>query len=62
MIRWLRRLKYRILTFREYGQKLNAIATVEQEMLDCYHGKRKHPDKKKLFEWARKLGVPEEYQ
>lgn len=56
MLDWLRRLKYRILTFRDYGKKLNACATVEQYLLDCYHGKRELPDREKCLYLSQVLG------
>ena len=57
MREYLRRWKYRILTFRDYGRFLNRAATVEQYLMDCHHGKRPLPDEDECRELARKLGV-----
>ena len=58
---WFKRLKYRVLTFRDYGQVLNRCATVEQYLLDCHHGKKPLPDKEECRELARMLGTGEVY-
>lgn len=56
-MRWLIRMKYRILTFRDYGKMLNRCAAVEQILLDMYHGKKPLPDKDQCRELSRQLGV-----
>jgi hypothetical protein len=53
-------MKFRILTFRDYGRVLNRCATVEQILLDMYHGKKPLPDKDGCRELSRKLGVSDD--
>lgn len=43
-------------------KSLNTRATVEQELWDVYHGKRPLPDGEQCAEWARKLGIPEQFR
>ena len=52
----LRRMKYRILTFGDYGRVLNRCAQVEQYLLDCANGKRTLPSQAECRKWARILG------
>ncbi len=54
----LRRWKYRVLRFRDYGRDLNRRAKVEQELLDCARGTKPLPDRAQCREWAARLGVP----
>lgn len=56
----LRRLKYRILTFRDYGKLLNRCATIEQRLLDVANGKRGNVPPEECREWARYLGGNDE--
>jgi hypothetical protein len=42
------------------AQFLNRRAAVEQEIWDCWYGRAPMPDKDKLAEWARRLGMPDE--
>ncbi len=55
MIRKLRRLYYRIVTFRDYGRVLNQCATVEQALLNAAQSDER-PDRQQCLEWARILG------
>ena len=56
VFRSLQRLKYRILTFRDYGKVLNRCATVEQLLLDVANGKKPEPNRDTCRAWAQKLG------
>jgi hypothetical protein len=58
----LRRWRWVMRSYRNYAAELNRRAAVEQQLWDCWHGKRPLPDKAQCAEWARKLGVPEEFR
>lgn len=51
-----------VRNYRNYAAELNRRAAVEQQLWDCWHGKRPLPDKEQCAEWARKLGVPDEFR
>lgn len=58
----LKRWRWVVRNYRNYAAELNRRAAVEQQLWDCWHGKRALPDKEQCAEWARKLGVPEEFR
>ena len=57
-----RRGVYVVRNYRNYAKDLNRRAAVEQQLWDCFHGKRTLPDRQQCAEWARKLGIPDEYR
>ena len=61
--RWINkfyRLKYTVLTFRDYAKKLNRSVEVQDVLVECGKGKREMLTKDECLELVRKLGVPEE--
>lgn len=57
----IRRWIYIIRTFKNHAKDLNRRAGVEQELWNCYHGKRELPDKEQCKKWALTLGVPDSF-
>ena len=56
------RLKYRVLTFRDHGARLNRSVEVEQALYDCAKGRREALTRDECALLAAKLGVPDEFR
>ena len=63
--RWLNRLvrfRYRLVTFRDYGNRLNRSVEVENALWSVVSGKREPLTPAECRRLALKLGVPDCYR
>ncbi len=56
------RLKYKVLTFHDYGARLNRSVEVQNRLLECAAGKGAALSRQECAVLAAKLGVPKEFR
>lgn len=62
LLQWLTRLRYRLATFHDYGNRLNRSVDVENALMQVATGKRDLLSPDECRKLALKLGVPDCYR
>lgn len=62
LLQWLTRLRYRLATFHDYGNRLNRSVDVENALMQVATGKRDLLTPDECRKLALKLGVPDCYR